>query len=42
MTFLRNGYGFVGRARAALTGGVVVWGRRPWLAGRLGSLFVET
>jgi hypothetical protein len=42
VVFLGNAYGFVGPARALLSGGVVAWGRRPWLAGRFGRLFAET
>lgn len=40
--FLLSGYGLVSPARAALTGGIVAWGRRPWLAGRFGRLFAES
>jgi hypothetical protein len=40
--FLRNAYGLISNARAALSGGVVLWGRQPWLAGRFGKLFAET
>lgn len=30
------------RWRAVLTGRIVAWGRRPWLAARFGTLFAET
>ncbi|HEY0639128.1 MAG TPA: hypothetical protein VGD67_15870 [Pseudonocardiaceae bacterium] len=40
--FLYSGYGFVSPVRAALTGQVIAWGRRPWLAPRIGTLFTET
>jgi hypothetical protein len=42
VVFLRNGYGLTSDIRAVLSGGVVAWGRRPWLAGRFGRLFAET
>jgi len=42
VTFLRNAYGLIGNTRAALSGGVIAWGRRPWLATRFARLFVET
>jgi hypothetical protein len=42
VVFLRNAYGLISNARAALTGGIVVYGRRPWLAVRFAKLFVET
>jgi hypothetical protein len=42
VVFLRNAYGLVSNARAALSGGLVAWGRRPWLAARFARLFVET
>lgn len=32
-------YGRLGRLRPALTGQIVVWGRRPWLARRMADLF---
>jgi uncharacterized protein (TIGR03083 family) len=35
-------YGRTPRWRAALTGSIVAWGRKPWLAVRFGSLFAET
>lgn len=40
--FLRSGYGLIGGTRAALTGGVVAYGRKPWLANRFARLFTET
>jgi uncharacterized protein (TIGR03083 family) len=40
--FLRNAYGLISNARAGLSGGIVVWGRRPWLAPRFARLFTET
>jgi hypothetical protein len=42
VTFLLNSYGHVSDARAALTGGIVAWGRRPWLAIRFRKVFAET
>ena len=41
VVFLRNAYGRLGAARAALTGGIVAWGRRLWLAGPFGKVFVR-
>jgi uncharacterized protein (TIGR03083 family) len=40
VTLLLNAYGFVGPAVSALTGGIVVWGRKPWLAARFRRLFI--
>lgn len=40
--FLRSGYGLVSSARAALTGGVIAYGRKPWLATKFSRLFAET
>jgi hypothetical protein len=42
VVFLCNAYGLVTSVRAALSGGVIAWGRRPWLAARFGRLFAET
>jgi hypothetical protein len=42
VVFLLAAYGVVGPVRAALTGGLLAWGRRPWLAPRVGRLFQET
>jgi len=42
VTFLRSAYGLISNARAGLSGGIVAWGRRPWLATRFARLFVET
>jgi uncharacterized protein (TIGR03083 family) len=42
VVFLRNAYGLTSNARAVLSGGVIAWGRRPWLAARFGRLFAET
>jgi len=42
VAFLLNSYGHLGRARAVLTGRVVAWGRRPWLAARFDRTFAET
>jgi uncharacterized protein (TIGR03083 family) len=42
VTNLLVGYGRIPRWRAALTGSVVAWGRKPWLAARFGTLFAET
>jgi hypothetical protein len=42
VVFLRNAYGLISDVRATLSGGVIVWGRRPWLAARFGRLFAET
>jgi uncharacterized protein (TIGR03083 family) len=42
VVFLRNAYGLISNARAARSGGVIAWGRRPWLARRFARLFVET
>jgi hypothetical protein len=41
VVFLRNAYGRLSPARAALTGGIVMWGRRPWLARPFGAVFVR-
>ncbi|TWP46774.1 hypothetical protein FKR81_34890 [Lentzea tibetensis] len=38
--FLLNSVGLVGSARFALSGGVLAWGRRLWLAPRFSRLFV--
>jgi hypothetical protein len=38
VTWLLLGYGRMSRTRAAAGGGLVTWGRRPWLALRLGEL----
>ncbi len=38
-TLLLMSYNRIGPATPALTGKVLVWGRRPWLALRLGDLF---
>jgi uncharacterized protein (TIGR03083 family) len=40
--FLLNGVGLVSPTRLLLSGGIVMWGRRPWLAGRFARLFAET
>lgn len=40
--FLRGGYGQVGALRVALTGGVLAYGRKPWMAANVGLLFRET
>lgn len=39
MTWLLMSYNRIGPTTPALTGKVLVWGRRPWLALRLGGLF---
>jgi hypothetical protein len=39
VTYLLLGYGRLQRWRALASGGVVAWGRRPWLALRFGDLF---
>jgi len=41
VVFLRNAYGRLGATRASLTGGIVAWGRRPWLARQFGKVFVR-
>jgi uncharacterized protein (TIGR03083 family) len=40
--FLLNAYGLMPTWKAVARGGSIVWGRKPWLAGRLSRLFVET
>lgn len=40
--FLLNAYGLITRPRALLSGGILCWGRRPWLAVRFDRLFTET
>jgi len=42
VAFLLNAYGHLGRTRALLTGRLVAWGRKPWLAGRFAAAFRET
>jgi len=42
VTNLLLGYGRTSRWRAVLTGSVVAWGRKPWLAARFATLFAET
>ncbi len=42
VVFLLNAYGLISRARALLSGGILCWGRRPWLAVRFDRLFAET
>jgi len=37
-----NSFGQLGRTRALLTGRLVTWGRKPWLASRFGAAFHET
>jgi uncharacterized protein (TIGR03083 family) len=39
VTFLLMSYNRIGPAVPALSGKVLVWGRRPWLATRLGGIF---
>jgi len=41
VAFLRNAYGRLSAARAGLTGGILMWGRRPWLARPFGAMFVR-
>ena len=41
VVFLRNAYGRLSAARAGLTGGILMWGRRPWLARPFGAMFVR-
>jgi hypothetical protein len=41
VVFLRNAYGRLGAVRASLTGGILVWGPRPWLARAFGAVFVR-
>jgi hypothetical protein len=41
VVFLRNAYGRLSAERAALTGGILMWGRRPWLARPFGAMFVR-
>jgi len=41
VVFLRNAYGRLSAARASLTGGILMWGRRPWLARPFGAVFVR-
>jgi hypothetical protein len=40
--FLLSSYGHLGPVRALLTGRILAWGRRPWLAPRFGRAFAET
>lgn len=42
VTNLLVGYQRIPLWRAVLTGRIVAWGRKPWLAARFDSLFVET
>jgi hypothetical protein len=42
VTNLLVGYRRIPRWRAALTGRIVAWGRKPWLATRFATLLVET
>ena len=42
VVFLLNAYGLISPARALLSGGLLSWGRRPWLVVRFGRLFAET
>lgn len=42
VAFLLNAYGHLSNTRALLTGSIIAWGRRPWLATRFGKTFVET
>ncbi|GLZ33523.1 hypothetical protein Lesp02_57110 [Lentzea sp. NBRC 105346] len=39
--FLLNAVGLMSRARFALTGGMVMWGRKPWLAAPFSGLFAR-
>jgi hypothetical protein len=39
VTFLLMSYNRIGSTLPALSGKVGVWGRRPWLATRLGGVF---
>jgi hypothetical protein len=41
VVFLRNAYGRLSAARAGLTGGILMWGRRPWLARPFGAMFMR-
>jgi hypothetical protein len=38
-TFMLMSYDRIGPVLPALSGKVLVWGRRPWLATRLGGVF---
>ena len=40
--FVLASYGRISQARLILSGGVVAWGRKPWLAVRFANLFAET
>lgn len=42
VAFLLHSYGHLSRTRILLTGRIISWGRRPWLAPRLGRTFTET
>ena len=42
VAFLLTSFGHLGRTRAALTGKLVAWGRKPWLAPRFVATFRET
>jgi uncharacterized protein (TIGR03083 family) len=42
VAYLLVGYGRMPRWKALLSGRMIAWGRKPWLAVRLGQLFVET
>ncbi len=42
VVFLLNAYGLISRTRALLSGSILCWGRRPWLAMRFDRLFTET
>lgn len=40
--FLLNAYGLISSVRAMLSGGMISWGRRPWLVLPFSRLFTET
>lgn len=42
VVFLLNAYGLISSVRALLSGSIIAWGRRPWLAVRFSRLFAET
>lgn len=42
VAFLLHAYGHLGRTRVVLTGRIIAWGRRPWLARHFTKAFTET
>jgi len=42
VVFLLTSYGLMPSWKALARGGILAWGRKPWLAGPFTRLFVET